>query len=66
MDVWGVRADLCRREEIRHQAEELPRELGYDVGLAAGHEAFELDVERPTSAPQEIRYLQSLRAALHS
>lgn len=64
--VHGVDADQRRRRQIRADAGDLLRRIGYRVALDPGRDVYDVDPIRPDSAHEELRMLQSLRDACGS
>lgn len=61
--VHGVDADQGRRRQIRADAGDLLRRIGYRVALDPGRDVYDVDPIRPTSAHEELRMLKSLHDA---
>ena len=64
--VHGVDADQKRRRQIRADAGDLLRRIGYRVALDPGRDVYDLRTILPTSAHDELRMLQCLREACGS
>ena len=63
IDVYGVDDDTMRRRQIRSQAGDQLRRLGYTVELEPGRDVFDIAPVRPASAHERLRMLGDLRAA---
>lgn len=61
--VHGIGEDRERRREVRAEAGELLRRLGYRVALEPGRDVFEVTPLRPVSAHDELRMLRCLRTS---
>lgn len=64
--VHGVDADQNRRRQIRADAGDLLRRIGYRVALDPGRDVYDLKSILPTSAHDELRMLQCLHEACGS
>ncbi len=63
VDIYGVDDDRIRRRQLRADASDLLRRLGYVVEIEPGRDVYDVTPIRPVSAHDEIRMLQCLRAA---
>ncbi|KKM26186.1 hypothetical protein LCGC14_1587280 [marine sediment metagenome] len=63
VDVYGVEDDRNRRRQIRTEANDLLRRLGYVVEIESGRDIYDVRPIRPVSAHDEIRMLRCLHAA---
>ncbi|MCB1313883.1 MAG: hypothetical protein KDK29_19255 [Sedimentitalea sp.] len=64
VDVFGLEGDRTRRRQIRAEASDMLRRLGYVVELEPGRDIYDVTPLRPTSAHDQMRMLNCLRAAL--
>jgi hypothetical protein len=63
IDVFGVDQDRFRRRQIRLEANDMLRCLGYAVELEPGRDVYGVTPLRPTAEHDRMRMLQSLHAA---
>jgi hypothetical protein len=61
--VDGIDWDRTRRRQIRTDASDLLRRLGYSVELEPGRDVYDVTPARPASAHDELQMLQHLQAA---
>ncbi|WP_299821473.1 hypothetical protein [uncultured Jannaschia sp.] len=61
--MFGVDDDRSRRRQIRAEASDMLRRLGYTVEIEAGRDVYDLDPVRPASAHDRLRMLEALGAA---
>ncbi|MFZ3581411.1 hypothetical protein ACOI1H_04460 [Loktanella sp. DJP18] len=62
VDVYGVDHDRIRRRQIRSEASDLLRQLGYRVEIEPGRDICDLEPIRPGSAHDRIHMLKLLRS----
>ena len=58
IDVYGVEDDCSRRRQLRAEASDLLRRLGYTVEIEPGRDVYDVTPHRPVSAHDEIRMLR--------
>ncbi|MFW2545656.1 hypothetical protein ACN2XU_23790 [Primorskyibacter sp. 2E107] len=63
VSVHGTGGGRTRRQKIRAEADDMLQRLGYAVEIEPGRDVYDVMPRRPTSAHEEIRMLQCLRAA---
>lgn len=63
VEVLGVDSDRTRRHQIRADASNILRRLGYTVDLEIGRDVYDVAPVQPTSAHDQIRMLRHLHHA---
>ncbi|SEL62978.1 hypothetical protein SAMN05444413_11250 [Roseivivax marinus] len=61
--VSGVARDQVRRRQLRTEANDLLRRLGYAVEIEPGRDVYDLVPIRPASSHERLRMLRDLLAA---
>lgn len=61
--IYGIDGDATRRRQIRSEAGDLLRRLGYCVELEPGRDIYDVSPVRPESAHEAPQMLQCLQAA---
>lgn len=62
--VYGLDDDRQRRREIRAEAGDVLRRLGYRVELEPGRDVYDISPDRPASRHEELLMLSRLRDAM--
>ena len=63
VEVHGIEENRVRRRQIRADADDLLRRLGYCVELEPGRDVYDVRPVRPVSAHDALQMLQCLHAA---
>ncbi|MGR3454583.1 hypothetical protein [Pseudooceanicola sp.] len=63
VEIFGVDNDRTRRRQLRADAGNILRRLGYSVDLEIGRDVYDVAPVRPTSAHDRMRMLQRLHGA---
>ncbi len=63
VDVFGIDGDHIRRRQIRAEASDMLRQLGYAVEIEPGCDVYDLTPIRPVSAHDSLWMLRHLRNA---
>ena len=63
INVCGVEDDYIRRRQVRSEASEFMRQLGYRVEIEQGRDVYDLEPIRPASTHDRIHMLQLFKQA---
>ncbi|WP_139226817.1 hypothetical protein [Poseidonocella pacifica] len=63
VDIFGVEKDDTRRRQVRAEAHDTLRRLGYAIKIESGRDVYDIEPVRPVSAHDLMRMLGCLQAA---